>query len=303
MATSGTTSFDLQIDDIIEEAYERCGLRTNSGNDIRSARRSLNLLFSEWGNRGVHLWKVNLNQIVFTAGVATYSVPTQVNDVLEAYISSSGAVNGTLNTALTVAATSIVLVDASTFATSGTIQIGLESITYTGKTTNTLTGATRGALGSLAVVHASGVAVQNITGQASSSTNDITLTKIDRSAYQALPNKLATGQPSQYFVSRQTQPTISLYVAPDASTYTTLKYYSIDRIEDAGTFTNNPDVPFRFLPCMCSGLAFYLAQKRAPDRIQVLKQLYEDELMRALNEDGSRTSVYISPQTYFGSGV
>ena len=303
MATSGTTAFDLQIDDIIEEAYERCGLRTNSGNDIRSARRSLNLLFSEWGNRGVHLWKVNLNQIVFTAGVATYSVPTQVNDVLEAYISSSGAVNGTLNTALTVAATSIVLVDASTFATSGTIQIGLESITYTGKTTNTLTGATRGALGSLAVVHASGVAVQNITGQASSSTNDITLTKIDRSAYQALPNKLATGQPSQYFVSRQTQPTISLYVAPDASTYTTLKYYSIDRIEDAGTFTNNPDVPFRFLPCMCSGLAFYLAQKRAPDRIQVLKQLYEDELMRALNEDGSRTSVYISPQTYFGDGI
>ena len=303
MATSGTTTFDLQIDDIIEEAYERCGLRTNSGNDIRSARRSLNLLFSEWGNRGVHLWKVNLNQIVFTAGVATYSVPTQVNDVLEAYISSSGAVNGTLNTALTVAATSIVLVDASTFATSGTIQIGLESITYTGKTTNTLTGATRGALGSLAVVHASGVAVQNITGQASSSTNDITLTKIDRSAYQALPNKLATGQPSQYFVSRQTQPTISLYVAPDASTYTTLKYYSIDRIEDAGTFTNNPDVPFRFLPCMCSGLAFYLAQKRAPDRIQVLKQLYEDELMRALNEDGSRTSVYISPQTYFGGGI
>jgi len=303
MATSGTTTFDLQIDDIIEEAYERCGLRTNSGNDIRSARRSLNLLFSEWGNRGVHLWKVNLNQIVFTAGVATYSVPTQVNDVLEAYISSSGAVNGTLNTALTVAATSIVLVDASTFATSGTIQIGLESITYTGKTTNTLTGATRGALGSLAVVHASGVAVQNITGQGSSDTNDITLTKIDRSAYQALPNKLATGQPSQYFVDRQTQPTISLYVAPDASTYTYLKYYTIDRIEDAGSFTNNPDVPYRFLPCMCSGLAFYLAQKRAPDRIQVLKQLYEDELMRALNEDGSRTSVYISPQTYFGSGV
>ena len=92
MATSGTTVFDLQIDDIIEEAYERCGLRTNSGNDIRSARRSLNLLFSEWGNRGVHLWKVNLNQIIFTAGVATYSVPTQVNDVLEAYISSTGAV-------------------------------------------------------------------------------------------------------------------------------------------------------------------------------------------------------------------
>ena len=231
MATSGTTSFDLQIDDIIEEAYERCGLRTNSGNDIRSARRSLNLLFSEWGNRGVHLWKVQLNEQQLTAGVATYTVPTNVNDVLEAYISSTA---------------------------------------------------------------------QAADGPA---TNDIALTKIDRSAYSALPNKLATGQPSQYYVDRQIDPTISLYVAPDASTYTYLKFYSINRIEDAGSFTNTADVAYRFLPCMCSGLAFYLSQKRAPDRIQVLKQLYEDELLRALNEDGSRTSVYISPQTYFGDGV
>ena len=231
MATSGTTSFDLQIDDIIEEAYERCGLRTNSGNDIRSARRSLNLLFSEWGNRGVHLWKVQLNEQQLTAGVATYTVPTNVNDVLEAYISS--------------------------------------------------------------------------TAQAADgpTTNDIALTKIDRSAYSALPNKLATGQPSQYYVNRQIDPTISLYVAPDASTYTYLKFYSINRIEDAGSFTDTTDVAYRFLPCMCSGLAFYLSQKRAPDRIQVLKQLYEDELLRALNEDGSRTSVYISPQTYFGDGI
>ena len=231
MATSGTTSFDLQIDDIIEEAYERCGLRTNSGNDIRSARRSLNLLFSEWGNRGVHLWKVQLNEQQLTAGVATYTVPTNVNDVLEAYISSTA---------------------------------------------------------------------QSADGPA---TNDIALTKIDRSAYSALPNKLATGQPSQYYVNRQIDPTISLYVAPDASTYTYLKFYSINRIEDAGSFTDTADVAYRFLPCMCSGLAFYLSQKRAPDRIQVLKQLYEDELLRALNEDGSRTSVYISPQTYFGDGI
>ena len=70
MATSGTTSFDLQIDDIIEEAYERCGMRTNSGNDLRSARRSLNLLFSEWGNRGIHLWKVELNEKALVAGTA-----------------------------------------------------------------------------------------------------------------------------------------------------------------------------------------------------------------------------------------
>jgi len=230
MATSGTTAFDLQIDDIIEEAYERCGMRTNSGNDIRSARRSLNLLFSEWGNRGVHLWKVQLNEATLVAGQATYTVATDVNDVLEAYISSTSTAGNT------------------------------------------------------------------------ASTNDISLTKIDRSAYAALPNKYATGQPSQYYVDRQTDPTISLYLAPDASTYTTLKFYTINRIEDAGSFTNTADVAYRFLPCMCSGLAYYLAQKRAPDRIQLLKQLYEDELIRALNEDGSRTSVYISPQSYFPGG-
>jgi hypothetical protein len=231
MATSGTTAFDLQIDDIIEEAYERCGMRTNSGNDIRSARRSLNLLFSEWGNRGVHLWKVQLNEATLVAGQATYTVASNVNDVLEAYISSTSTAGNT------------------------------------------------------------------------ASTNDISLTKIDRSAYAALPNKYATGQPSQYYVDRQTDPTISLYLTPDAATYTTLKFYTINRIEDAGSFTNTADVAYRFLPCMCSGLAYYLAQKRAPDRIQLLKQLYEDELIRALNEDGSRTSVYISPQTYFGDGV
>ena len=91
MATSGTSAFDLNIDDIIEEAYERCGIRTNSGRDLRSARRSLNLLFSEWGNRGVHIWKVSLNEVPLVAGTAQYAVNQSVSDVLEAYISTTAA--------------------------------------------------------------------------------------------------------------------------------------------------------------------------------------------------------------------
>ena len=158
MATSGTSAFDLNIDDIIEEAYERCGIRTNSGRDLRSARRSLNLLFSEWGNRGVHIWKVSLNEVALVAGTAQYAVNQSVSDVLEAYISTTAAAQNT------------------------------------------------------------------------SSTNDVSLTKIDRSAYAALPNKLQTGQPSQYFVDRQTTPQIFLYLAPDATTFTTLKFYTIDRM-------------------------------------------------------------------------
>ena len=231
MATSGTSAFDLNIDDIIEEAYERCGIRTNSGRDLRSARRSLNLLFSEWGNRGVHIWKVSLNEVPLVAGTAQYAVNQSVSDVLEAYISTTAAAQNT------------------------------------------------------------------------ASTNDISLTKIDRSAYAALPNKLQTGQPSQYFVDRQTTPQIFLYLAPDATTYTTLKFYTVDRIQDAGIYTNQADVVYRFLPCMCSGLAYFLSMKKAPDKIQTLRLVYEDELQRALTEDGQRTSVYISPQTYFGDGV
>lgn len=230
MATSGTTSFNLSIDEVIEEAYERCGVRTNSGYDLRSARRKLNLLFSEWGNRGINLWKVELNEVALVTGQANYSVDSAASDVLEAYISSSAGTPGT-------------------------------------------------------------------------STNDISLTKIDRSAYAALPNKGQQGQPSQYFVDRQITPVIYLYQTPDLNTYTYLKYYTINRIEDAGAYTNDPDVVFRFLPCMCSGLAFYLAHVKAPDRVAILKQLYEDELDRALREDGQRASVYISPQSYFGDGV
>ena len=300
MATSGTTSFNLDIDDVIEESYERCGIRNTKGYDLKSSRRSLNLLFSEWGNRGIHLWKVELKSQSLTAGQATYTTPSDCSDVLEAYVSSTGAADTTLATALTTGATSVVLTDASTFSSSGTIQIEEETITYSGKSSNTLTGASRGQFGSTAAAHTSGTVVQNSSGAVTTSTNDISLSKIDRSAYAGLPNKGQTGQPSQYYVDRQTRPTISLYLTPDANTYTFLKYYYIQRIQDAGAYTNQTDLPYRFLPCMVSGLAFYLSQKYAPERVQPLKLLYEDELERALQEDGQRTSLYISPFTYFG---
>jgi len=231
MASSGTTAFDLNIDEVIDEAYERCGLSTQSGYDLKRARRNLNLLFSEWGNRGVHLWKVQLNEVALVAGQPNYTTPAAVSDVLEAFISTTNEAGNNINT------------------------------------------------------------------------QDVSLTKIDRSAYAALPNKYATGQPSQYYVDRQITPVINLYQAPDASTYTTLKYYSINRIEDAGAYTNTSDTPYRFLPCMVAGLAYYLSFMKAAEKTQMLKLAYEDEMKRALDEDGSRTSLYISPQTYFGDGV
>ena len=231
MATSGTTSFNLNIDDIIDEGYERCGLSTNAGFDLKSARRSLDLLFAEWGNRGIHLWKVALQEVALVQGQAKYAVASNVSDVLEAFVSSSAAASDNANT------------------------------------------------------------------------QDIALTKIDRSAYSALPNKLATGQPSQYYVQRHKTPNIYLYQAPDLNTYNTLKYYVIKRIEDAGAYTNDADVAYRFLPCMCAGLAYYLAMKKSPQLVQQNKLIYEDELKRALDEDGQRTSTFITPQTFYGDGV
>jgi len=225
MATSGTTTFNLDISEIIDEAYERCGSSTTSGYSLKSARRSLNLLMSEWGNRGVHLWKVELKVQELTAGTSEYATPSDCNDVLEAYISTS----------------------------SGT----------------------------------------------TSNTNDVSLDKIDRSAYADLPNKGQTGQPSQYYIDRQITPLLYLYLTPDKVTYTHVKYYYMQRIQDAGAYTNNPDVPFRFLPCMCSGLAYYLSMKVNPKMTESLRLYYEDDLLRALQEDGQRTSTYITPQTYY----
>ena len=231
MATSGTASFDLSIEEIIQDEYERCVMTTTSGHSRKSARISLILLFAEWANRGIHLWKVSLTEVALVSGVAQYAVADTISDVLEAYISSTSLVSDNANT------------------------------------------------------------------------QDVSLTKIDRSAYAALPNKLATGQPSQYYVDRQTTPQILLYQAPDLNTYTTLKFYAINRIQDAGVYTNEADVVFRFLPCMVSGLAYYLAMKNAPQLVQQNKLIYEDELKRALDEDGQRTSTYITPQSFYPQGI
>mgnify|MGYP003666886399 FL=1 len=136
----------------------------------------------------------------------------------------------------------------------------------------------------------------------SGTTTDTTMTKISRSEYQALPNKFSQGQPTQYYVQRNlSNVQISLYQTPN-TTDTQINYNYIGRIQDAGAYTNQPDAPFRFLPCMVSGLAFYLSQKKNPQATQSLKLYYEDELQRALTEDGQRASVHLVPQNYFING-
>ena len=250
--TSGTVTFDktFAVDEINEEAYERIGLQSVSGYKLKTARRSLNILFQEWGNRGLHYWEVGDTNIDLIAGQAEYT-----------FYRASG--DGT--SSVTVGGTS----GASTYG----IAAVLEATYRTGTTETT---------------------------QA-----DSALTKIDRATYSALANKLSKGTPSQYWVQRFVdKTTVTVYpTANSTAASKDLHIFFVKRIQDAdATYTDATDVPYRFVPCMASGLSFYLAQKYAPQRVQELKLLYEDELKRALSEDGSSSSTYITPASYYPSG-
>ena len=234
--TSGTATFDktFSIDEIIEESFERMGIQNVTGYQLKTSRRSLNIMFQEWANRGIHYWQVANNNITLVNGQAVYTMFRSAGD-------------GT---------------------SSATAVYGVDDVL-----------------------------------EASYRDNDVDtpLTKIARSAYQALSNKTSTGQPSQYFVQRLIDRiTITLYQTPGASQAGKfLNYYYVKRIQDAGAYTNATDVPYRFVPCMVAGLTFYLSQKYAPQRTQEFKLYYEDEFKRALQEDGSPSSSFITPNSYF----
>ena len=221
MATSNSRDFDLDVGEIIEEAYERCGLEMRTGYDAKTARRSMNLMFADWANRGLNLWTVTQDTKSVTSGTATYTFDATHVDLLEVVLRNS-------------------------------------------------------------------------------SNTDFTLTQMSRGEYLTIPNKAATGQPSQYFFDRQVTPTITLWSTPDTSY--TLVYYYVRRIQDADALINTTDAPFRFLPCLVSGLAYYTAQEVAPERSQELERRYEAELQRALTEDSQSTSVNIVPQNFYPSG-
>jgi hypothetical protein len=241
--TSEVSEFNPQIDEIIEEAFERTGVRgTRTGYQLRSARRSLNIMFQEWGNRGVHLWKVKLAKVPLIEGQAEYNYasdstnfPQDIDTVLEAYYRNNSTTTAPV---------------------------------------------------------------------------DVSLTKIDRSAYSATPNKLTKGTPSQYYVERKLNPSVFLYATPSSSVSSTTTpsnfqfcFYYLSKIQDAGAYNNTSDVVNRFYPCMMSGLSYYLSLKYSPDRSQELERRYESELLRALDADNQGTSTFISPQTFYGDGV
>jgi hypothetical protein len=306
--TSGSYSFDknLGIDEIIEDAYERIGMQGVSGYQLKTAKRSLNILFSEWGNRGLQFWEVKNQNVTLVDGQAVYTFFRSPAD------GTSSGISTTLSAGINAAVTTIGVASVTGLPTAGgIIIIGTEQITYSGISSLNLTGCVRGVNGSTAATHTTGDAVlqfpigmtdiQEANHRVKSTSVDTPMTRISRSQYQGFSNKTSTGLPTQYWVQRFIDKvTMTLYLTPgSAQDGNYINFYYTKRIDDVGAYTNATDVPYRFVPCMIMGLAYYLAIKYAPQRVQELKLLYEDELKRAESEDGSSNSTYISPKIYY----
>ena len=214
MTVSGSTDFELDVAEYVEEAFERCGLEARTGYDLRTAKRSLNLMFADWANRGLNQWTIKQRTITAVESDGDYTLDADVIDILSAVIRRSGT--------------------------------------------------------------------------------DYTIDRISRDEYLAIPTKTTTGRITQFFVDRQITPVLKVWPVPDNST-DIIVYDCLTRIDDADTQTNTMDVPFRFYPCLSAGLAYYIALKRAPERVQMLKAVYEEEMRRAIDEDRDRASFQITP--------
>jgi hypothetical protein len=252
--TSGTATFDktFSIEEIIEDAYQRVGVDQLTGYQLKSARRSINIMFQEWANRGLHYWELKETNIDLIENQAEYHFFRSAADDT----ADSNRAQATTNQ-----------IESTIFGMDDVLEATFR------------------------------------TNRTQSSQQDVALTKISRSDYSALANKLQVGTPVQYYVQRFIdRVTVTVYPVPNSSSASSdMHLYYVKRIDDVGDYTNAGDVPYRFVPCMVSGLAYYLAQKYNPELVQQNKALYEDELNRAITEDGSSTSTYITPRTYYSN--
>lgn len=232
MATSGVANFNLDLTEIVEEAFERVGGEMRTGYDLRTARRSLNLMFADWANRGINMWTFEQGSIPLVAGTATYDLPADTVDLLEHVIR---------------------------------------------------------------------------TGAGSASTQaDLTITRISVSTYATIPNKLQQARPIQVWIERLNTPRITVWPVPDDSQPYVFVYWRLKRIQNAGEGVNTMDMPFRFIPCMVAGLAYYLSLKvpGGTERLGILKQQYDEAWDLAASEDREKAAVRFVPRRqYIGSGT
>jgi len=294
MATSSSVNFELDVASYVEEAFERCGLEVRTGYDLKTAKRSLNLMLADWANRGLNQWTMEQTSITLASGVGEYPGGTLTMTV---GASGSFTVGEEITGASSAATASITSLPSST-----SMAINVPSGTFTSG--ETITGGTSAATTTVsAAVDLTPVqkTIDILSAVITRSSVDYGITRLSRDEYLNIPNKTQTGRPSQFFLDRQISPRLKLWPVPENNT-DIVKFDRLIRMDDADDYTNTLQIPFRFYPCLAAGLAYYLAIKRAPERIELLKAIYEEEFTRAMEEDRDRASLTITPgYSYYGT--
>jgi hypothetical protein len=305
MTTSTTTAFNLNLNDLVEEAFERCGLELRTGYDFRTARRSLNLLTVEWANRGINLWTVEQGQITMNTGQATYALPNDTIDLLDQTIrQNNGTTNQTdINISRISEPTYMTIPNKLTQGRPIQVWINRQS----GQTNNLASTTLNGAINATDVA----ITLTSTVGLATSGfikVDNETIVYSNISGNQLLncsrgqANTTATSHLTAASVYTQNLPSINVWPTPNAGGDYVFVYYRLRRMQDAGTGVTDQDIPFRFIPCMVAGLAYYISMKKpevAPDRIMMLKQDYEQQFQLASEEDREKAPIRFVPRTIF----
>ena len=309
MSTTGTTSFNLDMNDLIEEAFERCGLEVRSGYDFRTARRSLNLLTIEWANRGINLWTVEQGQIVMNTRQAIYALPIDTIDILDASTrTNNGSQSNQTDINLSRISEPVYMAIPNKNTTGRPVQMfvnrqsgGIASVAQTtlvggidaDDTTITLANAANLPTQGFINIDNETIAYQNIVG------NQIV------NAWRGQNGTTAAVHLTGVNVFNNQLPCINVYPTPNPpGNQFTLVYYRMRRIQDAGNGIRTQDIPFRFIPCMVAGLAYHLSVKISgvdPMRIPMLKGEYEQQFMLAAEEDREKASIRFVPRNLFYS--
>jgi hypothetical protein len=313
--TSGASSFNLDLTEIVEEAFERCGQELRTGYDLRTARRSLNLMFADWANRGLNMWTFEQGTITLAPGQSTYALPNDTVDLLE-HVIRTGAGSASTQADLTITRISV-----STYATIPNKLQQARPIQVWVQRMSGQEGAVGALLSATITATATTISIDNVTGLPAAgfikldseiiSYGSITQTAGSfagtlNNCARAQQNTLAAAHTTGATVYWTQVPAITVWPTPDNTQTYQFVYWRLRRTQDAGGGVNVMDVPFRFIPCMVAGLAYYLALKveGGAQRLEVLKAQYDEAWQLASDEDREKASVRFVPrQMFIGSGT
>ena len=309
MTTSGVAAFNLDLTEIVEEAFERAGSELRTGYDLRTARRSLNLLFADWANRGVNMWTFEQGTLTFTQGLATYALPNDTVDLLE-HVIRTGAGNSSTQSDLTITRISV-----STYATipnklqqARPIQVWFQRLDgQTSSVGTKLSGGISATATTITLVSTLGLPTNGfvLIGAETVQYGYISGNQL-MNCFRGQNNTVADQHADTTDVYSQNLPSVTVWPTPDGSQTYQFVYWRMRRIDDAGGGTRTMDVPFRFLPCLVAGLAYYLALKveNGAQRLEVLKAQYDEAWQLAADEDREKAAVRFVPrQMFIGSGT